>query len=70
MTHKRITRADERHEDIMIEYDKVITELGEEIAPYFLKRRIYEIIADRLKWSTEHVQSVIRKELRKTKNNR
>jgi hypothetical protein len=65
MEGKRQSRADERHDDIMKEYEIVIKDLGDNIAPYFLRRRIYEIIADKLHYSVEHVQSVVLRRLRR-----
>lgn len=65
MKVKRQSRAGERHDDIMKEYDVVIKELGDDVAPYFLRSRIYEIIADRLHYSVKHVQIVVLRSLRK-----
>ncbi len=58
MKVKRQSKADERHELIMIEYDNLIKELGEE-ARHRKKRYLYDEVADRVHYSSDHVRKVI-----------
>jgi len=67
MESKRQSRVEERHDDIMREYDIVIKELGN-IAPYVSRSYIYGQVADRLHYSSDHVNTVIKRRLRKRRS--
>lgn len=64
MESKRQSRVEERHDDIMREYDIVIKELGQ-LAPYISRQYIYDQIAERLHFTDLHVRNVITRKLRK-----
>lgn len=59
--------AIERRRKIFQEYEKVISELGPDIAPNFAKTKIYEKVADNLNYSPEWVRKVIASFLKKKK---
>lgn len=62
MKVKRQSKADKRHEDIMIAYDNLIKELGEK-ARYTKKKDLYDEVADRVNYSSDHVRRVINRML-------
>ena len=70
MEGKRQSRKDERHDDIMKEYDIVIKQLSDippfgNLATQVSKSFIYDVIAERLHYSLDHVCNVIKRRLRK-----
>ena len=75
MGNKRITRTSEKHADIYEEYENVLRDYSnlqtpegkslKSVAPVAKRTFIYDIVAEKCKCSTGHVQQVVCKILRK-----
>ena len=64
MGNIRETQTDERHMDIFRIYEELIAEEGEK-AKLFPKGHFYNLVADKIHRSPDHVQRVIRKMLKR-----
>lgn len=75
MGNKRITRTSEKHAEIYEEYESVLKDYSKlqtpdgrllrSMTPYANRTFLYEIVAEKCKCSTGHVQQVVCKILRK-----